>query len=366
MIIGIDGLALAIKFPCGTKRYAQEIINGLARVDKNNIYIIFTPKRITIPNQPNFILKIIPSLSLFPMRQVLLPWEVLREKVDVFHYLHPYGSVLLKHPKIVTTIHDFQLDTIFPKNKHMKYLIQYFLNVFTRGGVIRHTNTFLCPSRFVKKELDKYLKQIQKSATSTVIYEGVNAKIFVPDLYHKRSNYCLCMADFSPRKNIITVLRAYRQLIHEFPDLRLKIIVSTHFSRKVMMKMIDNEKIRSSLIDILVTISQEELTQLYQQASCFIYPSLYEGFGLPILEAMACGCPVITSNRGAMKEVAGNAARLVNPKNSHAIADAVTELLTSTELVSVVRKKGLNRAAQFSWDRTAKETLSVYNDVYDA
>ena len=111
-------------------------------------------------------------------------------------------------------------------------------------------------------------------------------------------------------------------------------------------------------------IPDNELEWMYLNASLFVFPSLSEGFGLPILEAMSCGVPVITSNYGAMAEVAGNAALLVNPYNIDEIAEAMYKVLTDQKLKEDLIKKGLERAKQFSWEKTAKETLEVYKEVY--
>ena len=108
----------------------------------------------------------------------------------------------------------------------------------------------------------------------------------------------------------------------------------------------------------------KKLIGLYQKATCFIYPSLYEGFGLPILEAMACSCPVITSNYGATKEVAANAAYLVNPKSIKSIAKAMKVIATDKILRNKLINLGLQRVKKFSWEKTAWETLKVYNSVY--
>ena len=110
-------------------------------------------------------------------------------------------------------------------------------------------------------------------------------------------------------------------------------------------------------------LSIEDITRLYSHADLFVFPSLYEGFGMPVLEAMACGAPVITSNRSALPEVAGEAALLVNPENDDELAEAMVRILRDTPLRESLRAKGFERAKQFTWERAARQTVAVYREV---
>ena len=113
-------------------------------------------------------------------------------------------------------------------------------------------------------------------------------------------------------------------------------------------------------------VTQERLIKLYNEASCFLYPSLYEGFGIPILEAFACGCPVITSNYGAMKETAGDAALLVDPKDPKKIMSSMKRITESNKLRNKLIVRGIKRVKEFSWKKTAGETLKAYEKLYNA
>ena len=110
-------------------------------------------------------------------------------------------------------------------------------------------------------------------------------------------------------------------------------------------------------------VSEAELIALYQQASLFVFPSLYEGFGLPVLEAMACGCPVIASNTSSLPEVVGNAGILVNPTSTTELMEAMAQVLTDTTLAQTLRKTGREQAEQFSWEKTARATADLYEKV---
>jgi len=129
---------------------------------------------------------------------------------------------------------------------------------------------------------------------------------------------------------------------------------------KVPLQGKQSSKLESK-VKILGYVDKNDLAALYSSAKVFIYPSLYEGFGLPILEAMNCGCPVVTSNRGSMKEIAGEAAVLVDPESAENIASGISKLNRNSKLRQEMAIKGLKRAGDFSWEKTALQTLEVYH-----
>ena len=172
------------------------------------------------------------------------------------------------------------------------------------------------------------------------------------------------MGDFAPRKNISRVFEAYSKLPNKMKnEYRLKVVASTDSAAKDFSEKIESLSI-SNRVDVLLNVSVEKLVLLYRQAAGFLFPSLYEGFGLPILEAMACECPVITSNYGAMKEVAKDAGLLVNPRNIPEISKAMIKIVDDRRFSESLKRRGLKRAEQFSWKETATKTLKVYAKTY--
>ncbi|KKS84497.1 MAG: Glycosyl transferase, group 1 [Candidatus Gottesmanbacteria bacterium GW2011_GWA1_43_11] len=362
MNIGIDGFPLSISFPCGTLHYAQNLITELALLDKKNNYFIFSSKPIVIPNQSNF--KLVPLPNLLPVfrRHLFLNNAVHDHHVDVFHYLLPHGSVFLKHNNIITTIHDLQLQKIYgnsmPLQKCYSYLNQRF--------AINNSKTFISVSQTIKLEIEDLLSKSGRKLPVHQIYNGVGND-FKKYKKRKRDNkFFLCFADFSPRKNLERILIAFTQLSKSYPQkIKLVIIVSTLKSlinaKKTLKALTINNRVR-----IIKNAPQTKLVQLYNQSVGFLYPSLYEGFGLPILEAMACGCPVITSNYGAMKEVAGVSALLVDPYSPTSLTLAMKELLVDKELSKKLGQKGIEHAKKFNWKITARRTLDVYEKTCSA
>lgn len=357
MKIGIDGLLFTTKFPCGTKNYAEKLVANLARIDKKNEYYIFATKDITIPKSKNFhFIKIKSRLPIFK-RQIILPAVAKKFDLDLFHYLEPFGSIFNTHEAIITTVHDYNLGYTYP------YINSFFRRVngeILRSFTLRRSRYFITDTNNIKKELSNngYSQKVFN------IYLGVEA-IFRPSkTENKKNKYILAMADFAPRKNIKNTLKAFSLIQGKVPpNLRLKVITTNQIAKERINLEAKRLNIARS-VDVLENINDKHLATMYRNAECFVYPSLYEGFGLPILEAMASGCPVVTSDFGAMKEISGGAAVLVNPKDPGSISAAIVKLTNNHTFRSDMVKSGINNAKRFSWKNTAKETLNVYNYAY--
>jgi glycosyltransferase involved in cell wall biosynthesis len=167
--------------------------------------------------------------------------------------------------------------------------------------------------------------------------------------YGIRGDYILAVGTREPRKNLQRVLEALNILVSQYPSISLVVAGKFGWGQEI------------SNFQLLGYVPKEDLACLYAGAEVFVYPSLYEGFGLPILEAMSSGCPVVTSNVSSMPEVAGEAAVLVNPKSVKEIAGGIKRAMKErTELI----KKGFARVKEFSWEKTARETLGVYQEAF--
>ncbi|MEK7293542.1 MAG: glycosyltransferase family 1 protein, partial [Nitrospirota bacterium] len=174
--------------------------------------------------------------------------------------------------------------------------------------------------------------------------------------------FILFIGGADPRKNHQAVVRAFAKRADEFKGCRLVLVGdSAHrfgdMSRTIAQSGMEGRVICPGRLPI------EDITRLYSHADLFVFPSLYEGFGMPVIEAMACGAPVVTSNRTAMPEVAGDAALLVNPDDDDELAGAMVRILRDTPLRESLRAKGFERARQFTWERAARQTLAVYREV---
>ncbi|HEX78030.1 MAG TPA: glycosyltransferase family 4 protein [Dehalococcoidia bacterium] len=272
-----------------------------------------------------------------------------------------YG-LLLGRPFIIT-VHDL-VRICFPFSKEsLPERVGLRLDVL---GLRRATH-IIAVSASTKADLVSYLGIPE--ARISVIYNGVDCQVFKPMPGRRLPfPYLLYVGSERPRKNLGTLLTAFATLKSQAsapPDLKLvKVGIagrSDEFRRATL-----GEVARLGLgKDVIFAeyVSDEELSAYYSSAIALVMPSLYEGFGLPLVEAMACGCPVIASDRSSLPEVAGDAALFVDPGDSQGLAQLMHRIITEPALREKLIEKGFKRVQRFSWDRTAQETLQVYHKV---
>ena len=290
----------------------------------------------------------------------MLPWLVKKEKVDVFHYLEPYGSTFLNHPTIITTIHDTNLEYTYPY--FSRHIFTRIYCEISRFGVIRKTKQFITDCETIKAELKDFLQK--RSIKKPIISIFISCDSIFKNFDSKTDKkYFLCLGDFSKRKNIPRVIEAYSKLPKILKDIyNLKIVISTPGPIIVFSKIAKKFDVER-YVKFVLNPTTTNLVQLYNHAIAFVYASLYEGFGIPILEAMNCGTPVVTSNFGVTKEVAGEAAILIDPYSVNSISQGMKKLATDKQKRSTLIRLGLLRAKRYSWGKTAGMTLKVYNNI---
>jgi glycosyltransferase involved in cell wall biosynthesis len=273
-------------------------------------------------------------------------------------------ALFLNQPFIVT-VHDlarccfnFDRETVGEK---------ILLNLDKR--YIKRANQIIAVSENTKSDLVSYLK-IPESKIS-VIYNGVDHDIFKP--YHVRPHnirlcnrpYILCVGSERRRKNLGRLFESFAALKREFPELKLVKLGSPGRCKEFRSQTLKTLSRLGITEDVVFVdhISEKDLAYYYSSAALLAYPSLYEGFGLPPLEAMACGCPVVTSNISSLPEVVGEAGIMLNPYDTRSLVQAMRQVLTDSELRDSMVRKGLEQSKKFSWESTAELTLQVYNKV---
>jgi len=180
--------------------------------------------------------------------------------------------------------------------------------------------------------------------------------------YGIRSEYILAVGNLQPRKNLLRLIRAFAFVHRHINDIQLIVVGKAHWQSSAVYSAVKNFGLENHVV-FTGYVPNDDLIVLYSFAKVYVYPSLYEGFGLPILEAMACGVPVVSSNTSSMPEVAGDAALLVDPHQEDQIAKAILKILDNTDLATSLSDKGLRRARFFSWRKTAQETVDIYRTV---
>jgi len=281
---------------------------------------------------------------------------------DVVHLSNQHFAryaLFLKKPFLVT-VHDLARCCFNSDMETTRERISLKRDI--RG--IKKASHIIAVSQNTKSDLIKYLNIPEERIT--VIYNGVDHSIFKPvksKLFHEP--YILYVGTERARKNLSSLFHAFSRLKWEFKGLKLVKVGPPGRSAEFRKRTI--KQIQSLVLDedvIFVDwVAENDLPYYYSSASLLVYPSLYEGFGLPPLEAMACGCPVVTSNTSSLPEVVGDAAIMVDPYDIDGLANAMREVLTNDGLRKAMIEKGLAQAKKFSWEKTAEETLEVYKKV---
>jgi len=297
----------------------------------------------------------------------LFPIENLIGAVDIFHssdWLEPPTKIAKK----VTTIHDFAIYK-YPKTfisrgghdivKNQKRKL-FFVKRYS-DAIITVSETTKIDAIEILKIPEKKIKVIYEAADECYVPKKEEEIIKIKEKFNIKGNFLLCVGTREPRKNLDRLIMAFAQLSPAYPNLNLVIVGKYGWGKDLNSKF----EIRNSKIRLLGYVEKEDLAALYSGAEAFVYPSLYEGFGLPIIEALSCGCPVVTSNVGSMKEVSGGAAVLVDPESIESIADAVSKIVRNQKTREEMKLKGLIRARDFSWEKTALQTLEVYRSVLE-
>jgi glycosyltransferase involved in cell wall biosynthesis len=288
-------------------------------------------------------------------------------RCDVFH-TWDWNQPPTSQAKTVTTIHDF-VPVLFPETQHPKTIKNFRLKM---NLAVKYCHRFICVSQNTQKDLQKLFPQIDHQKV-VVISEAASDKYekfnklsanqkatktkYITKIYDLKK-YFLVQGTREPRKNLPRIIDAFNQFKKENPQSKFELAITGKYGWGQDIKSTQN-----SFIKILGYIPEKDIVAIHAAAVCLLYPSLYEGFGLPILQAFKVGIPVITSRTSSIPEVAGLAAILVNPHSTEEIKNAITKIASSSSLRQRLIAKGLTQAKKFSWDKTARETLKVYTSL---
>ena len=301
------------------------------------------------------------------MRQHLrFGWDLVRTRHAVhFSNQHLGRWVSWLNQPCVVTVHDL-VRLAFPHAPE-DWMSAVGLALDRRG--IRKATHVICVSEATKKDLMQYLAVAEEKIT--VIYNGIDHSVFKPSPVNDgrfSAPYVLYVGSERPRKNLVCLLRAFAAIKDRgprFASLRLRKVGSAGRSKKFRTTTLEEAR-RLGIdrdIDFVGHVSDQDLAVVYSNAVALVYPSLYEGFGLPVVEAMASGCPVVASNISSLPEVAGSAALLVDPHDPAGFAEALQSVILDRDLRTRLCGDGLRRARDFSWDNAASATYAVYEGV---
>lgn len=370
MRVGINALFLELP-GTGSGQYTRHLLEALAKVDPATEYLLFSPGPISNTQYP------ISNWTKLWFEQVAFPLACRRSDLDLAHVPY-FASPLFPTVPTVVTIHDL-IPLLLPA-----YRGSLLVRTYTRlvAAAARKAEAIITVSKASKRDIVRHLHIPPERIHVT--YEAAG-EAFQPvedeaqlaairQKYALPERYLLYLGGFDQRKNLSTLLRAFALLVNKQTHRVLslskeaRLVIAGQLPGRDTPRFPDPRRLVRELgVEERVTftgwVPEEDKPALLSGATAFVFPSLYEGFGLPPLEAMACGTPVIASNRSSLPEVVGEGGVLVEPTDVEALAGAMEALLTDDALRAELQQEALAQAAKFSWQQTALETLAVYRKV---
>lgn len=377
MKIGIEGQRLYRKKKHGMDMVALELIKNLQKIDTKNEYVIFVKPdedNKCIPSAPNFKVVELAGGPYPTWEQIALPKAAKKLGCDMLHCTSNTGPIRCEVP-LITILHDIiylESISIFKKAGTWYQKLGNMYRRWVVPPVVRKSVRVSTVSNFEKDRIKSFMGL---GNNLVAIYNGVGKhfrKIEDESLlkeakqkYNLPDKFLFFLGNTDPKKNTPNVLKAFADFNNASTEkYKLLMLDYEEGALQTILKEIGHPNLRE---DIYLTgyVVNTDLPAIINQCDLFLYPSLRESFGIPILEGMACGVPVITSNTSSMPEVAGGAAELVDPLKPQEITAAINRILNDKELYNSLVEKGMERAKQFSWEKIAGDYLNLYQEVYN-
>ncbi|MBI4591873.1 glycosyltransferase family 4 protein [Candidatus Uhrbacteria bacterium] len=396
MRVLVDIRHLSTPQPAGVGGYTKSLLHALFDIDKENEYVLLSSGKKSMPSRPSKASRVISnsgsldfarddksnvsffhipiSNKLLNLRTLLLRhpslnWRV-REPVDLLFLPNLAIATLPTDIPTVLTVHDLSWNLY---QNFYSHKMQFWHKATRPEELITQSTSIIVPSSSTRRDLQRLYSVPAEKAY--VVPHGVaprfNEKMLASD-HGVRSRlklpkrFALFVGTIEPRKNLLTLIdgvKEYRERSHD--DLHLVLIGGwgwrSHGIRRRLWKRDTYEWVHQ-----IGYVDGHDLPAIYRSAQATVFPSIYEGFGLPILESMASGTPVITSHTSSMPEVGADASLYIDPYNSRDLSEALRGLLSSSSLHKQLRERGIARTREFTWEKTARQTLEVFNHVIQA
>ena len=372
MRIALNLLYLIPRIVRGTETYAVSLIKAFKKADSVNHYYIFLnleSSRLNLPTSTNFHYVICPFYAKYrPIRyaweQFVLPWQIRKNKIDIVHSLGYVGLLFPPCPSVVT-IHDtnfYELKNIISPTR------RFFLKFFVKHSA-RHSTHIITISNFSKNQIINYLNIKPNQITS--IHSGPGKYIgkikniewnYLASCYQIKKPFIVSFCSSSPHKNISRLISAFASLYSEFPH--NLVLIGNSSPMNGLKRQIANLGLENR-VNFIGYVPDGHVLPILASADLFVFPSWYEGFGLPILEAQKAGVPVVCSIAASLPEIAGNGAILFNPFSIEEMVKTIRSCLENNDLRKFLVKKGYENVARFLWEKTALETHEIYKSVYE-
>ncbi len=379
MKIGIEGQRLFRKKKHGMDMVALELIRNLQLIDTENEYFIFVK-----PDEDNTVLKETPNFKIiqleggsYPMwEQIELPKAAKKYGCEILHCTSNTAPIFNDIP-LITILHDI----IYMESNYYKILTgsatpyQKFGNIYRKlivPWVVKKSDKIVTVSHFEKNRIAEFFG-IKNDKRLTAIYNGVSTHFKpvtdkselkrVKEKYHLPDHFFFFLGNTDPKKNTLGTLKAFSDFLKQSKsDYKLVMLdYDTNELKKLLIEIGDKDLINNIVLTGYVI--NTDLPAIYSLCTIFLYPSLRESFGIPMLEAMGCGVPVITSNTSSMPEVAGDAAHIIDPYKPEEITQGIIKILADAAYYDTLCKKGIERNKLFSWKNMAEQVLELYNEI---
>ena len=371
MRIAFDATSIP-RLMAGAGVYTDNLIRALARVDSENEYVVFARSDAfdgLARERPSIRVARVGArfrAARLAWEQLVLPSQLRARAIDVLHSPHHTTPLLTIGCRRVVTFHDltfFILPERYPRSR-----LLYFRSI--SWAAAKAAAMLICPSQAVRDDIVRILhappekvRAIAEAAAPAfriiddpAVLDRLRYNHLLPD------RFILSVGSLEPGKNRTTLLKAFAELRRRGVEHKLAVAGQRAWKCGSDFRLAEELGLKGEVI-FTGYVAPEEMPALYNAADLFVFPSLYEGFGLPVLEAMACGVPVVASNVSSIPEVAGDAALLTDPRDADALCDTMERALKDSGLKSDLRQRGLERAATFSWEKAARETIAVYEEA---
>lgn len=370
MRIALDGSAIP-RQRAGAGVYTYQLVRALANLPGSQRLVVFARPGLfddLAAKRRLHVIHVDPASrpARLAWEQTVLPLLLRRLRIDVLHSPHHHTPLAPLGARRVVTFHDVTFLLLPARYPLVRRL---YMEGLSRASA-RIADAIITPSQAARQDVvrtlgvpaERVVAIPEAAAAQYRPIEDGDALGRVRWRYQVPSRYLLSVGSLEPGKNRPRLIRAYARLRSEGVDCPLVVVGQPAWRYEGEYELVHRLGLTGQ-VRFLGYVPEEDLPVLYSGAALLAFPSLYEGFGLPVLEAMACGTPVVTSSGSAMAEVAGGAALLIDPRSVEALAEAMGRLLSDEALRAELRARGLERAKQFSWERAARETLSVYQVV---
>lgn len=372
MHICIDTRGAKLYAGTGIGTYTARLLENIISIDSHNRYSLFWPNDgyDFLLGRDNIDLTLFGEKNKKFWDEIFLPTQVKKSGCDVFHLpQNGLGLPRSKHCSCIATVHDL-IPYVMPETCGKSYLDKFLEEM---PYILEECDRIITVSNYSKQDIIKYFKLPEDKISVTYLaadsrfrlMEKEKAWEFLKKEYSYSNDFILYLGGFSPRKNVDGLLEAYKRLYRQLPGYYDLVLLGASKDNHYELKKKVDDMGLSDRVVFAGYVPYEHLPYFYNCSTLFVYPSLYEGFGLPPLEAMTCGTPTITTNVTSIPEVVGDGALLADPYDIDELTEKIYRTVTDTGFREELSARALRRAYNFSWKKTVIETIKVYEEVYN-